>query len=587
MSNIKFRMVAYTGAAGKYDPQAPMSGNEDNFYVDDNLSDDIPSHCSADEIIEMNDYGCIMAVCDGMGGMNAGEVASAIAVQTIQEYFSPQSITYDIANSPTERERYLERLVVDAHKRIKDDAQKTPEHNGMGSTIILAWLVGNELTITWCGDSRAYIFSPKTGLQILSEDHSYVQDLVKKGLITYEDTFDHPQGNIITRSLGDPSKKAKPETRHFNVNKGDIILLCSDGLSGVLRDRKTKDSDGNYYEGDNIEDVIRNNSSSMTDCKNALWKAAEQAGWYDNVTILLCQIIDGPECDDNEMTKTFDSYKNNETSDKQEIGKRVDCDDNKNVDRNFWNNTIHFQVKFKPKFFIYAIIGIVSSFLLVILIFGMRKTNSDAFIKEQCALLEKIKVQDAFMETSGLTIDSLYFKEIKDCISSIKDSVSLRDVSKHVSDFIDEINAKTKLMNIVDEAVSSQEKNPQIVEQLTKLKRDCLHKDWNEKELKDSINKIINKETKQIVPVSNNNEVKKKSVSGKPQEAELTPVSDTIYVDFKMSPFPDYINQIDQIKKKQERNGCTYIGIYFNGKEVHENKYTAGRNYQMVFKKAK
>lgn len=584
MNNIKFRMVAYTGAAGKYDPQAPMSGNEDNFYVDDNLSDDIPSHCNADEIIEMNDCGCIMAVCDGMGGMNAGEVASAIAIQTVQEYFAPQNITCNIASSSTERERYLEKLVIDAHKRIKDDAQNIPEHNGMGSTIILAWLVGNELTITWCGDSRAYRFNTKTGLQILSEDHSYVQDLVKKGLITYEDTFDHPQGNIITRSLGDPSKKAKPETRHFSVNKGDIILLCSDGLSGVIRDKKTKDPEGNYYDGENIEDIIRNNSSTMTDCKNALWKAAEEAGWYDNVTILLCQIIDGPKNDDNVNSKTIDLYQKKDTPDKPIIDKREGCNENKTTDRSFWNNTLHFQVKFKPKLLIYSVAGIICGILLIFLIQKINKENTDSFLKDKNYLLEAIKEKNDFMKARGLPIDSLYFKNIRDSITNIRDSTGLKNVSKLVSDFISDLDAKTKIIEIVDEAISSQNNKSQIVEQLNILKQNCLHNDWTEDELKDSIKRIIDKGAKQDATKDLKN--KKGRPSSIPQEAELTPVIDTLHIEFQMLPYPNYIGQIKNLKKTQENNGYKYIGIYLNRKEVSANEYSAGKTYTMIFAKS-
>ena len=151
------------------------------------------------------------------------------------------------------------------------------------------------MTISWCGDSRAYIFNEKSGIRLISQDHSYVQELVNKGLLTYDQTFDHPQNNIITRSLGDPTKEARPESKTLKVGKGDIILLCSDGLSGVLRDRKTYDSNGQLLPEENIEDIIRANTSSMKECREALWLAAERAGWYDNVTAILCQITDGPE----------------------------------------------------------------------------------------------------------------------------------------------------------------------------------------------------------------------------------------------------------------------------------------------------
>ena len=293
--NITFRLLAYTDAAGKYDAQAYRCGNEDNFYVDDNLADNLISHCNPDQPTTLSDVGMLMVVADGMGGMNAGEVASQIAIDTVKSFFSPSKITPEMASSHEKRSSYLEKTIKMADKNIKEEAQQNPEHKGMGSTIIMAWLWKNELTISWCGDSRAYIFNQKTGIQLISEDHSYVQELVNKGLLTYEQTFDHPQNNIVTRSLGDPHKEARPESRCYYVAKGDIILLCSDGLSGVLRDKKTYDSNGNLLCEDNLEDILRVNDTSMKECREALWRAAERADWYDNVTAILCKITDGEE----------------------------------------------------------------------------------------------------------------------------------------------------------------------------------------------------------------------------------------------------------------------------------------------------
>lgn len=292
---IIFRLTAFSAAAGKYNPEAPLDGNEDNFYVDDDLNDDVLGRFQTDVDVTMSDCGCLMVVADGMGGMNAGEVASELAIETVKDYFAPGKITPKMAESPIERRRYLEFVIKEADRRIKTDAKENPAHEGMGSTIILAWIVGDKLTLSWCGDSRAYRFNPINGLEPLSRDHSYVQELVNQGALRYEDTFEHPQGNIVTRSLGDPNNSAKPETKQFDVYNEDIILLCSDGLSGVLRDRKTKDHNGNLYPGENIEDIIAAHTSSMTECRDALLAAAEKADWYDNVTVLLCQIESGAE----------------------------------------------------------------------------------------------------------------------------------------------------------------------------------------------------------------------------------------------------------------------------------------------------
>lgn len=293
--NISFRLVSYTDAAGKYSPDAFRSGNEDNFYVDDDLTDETTNRVSQDEVLQLGELGMLMVVADGMGGMNAGEVASQIAVDTVKAAFKVESLTDSVIASSQSRQKYLEQVVKQADRNIKSEARKDNNREGMGSTIIMAWLFNDELTISWCGDSRAYIFNEKSGIRLISQDHSYVQELVNKGMLTYDQTFDHPQNNIITRSLGDPTKDARPESKTLKVGKGDIILLCSDGLSGVLRDRKTYDSNGQIFPEENIEDIIRAHTSSMKECREALWIAAERGSWYDNVTAILCQITDGPE----------------------------------------------------------------------------------------------------------------------------------------------------------------------------------------------------------------------------------------------------------------------------------------------------
>lgn len=288
-------MTAFSDAAGKYNPGAIREGNEDNWYVDDNLGDEAARNWLSDREVELSGCGMLMVVADGMGGMNAGEVASEIAVETVGDYFAPGRITPELAATHASRRKYMEEVIAEADARIRKDAARNSAHEGMGSTIIMAWLVGDELSVSWCGDSRAYRFNPRTGIEMLSEDHSYVQDLVRAGTLSYEDTFGHPQGNIITRSLGDPMKKAQPETRCFKVYNSDIILLCSDGLSGVLFDREARQQTGELISPENLEDIIRSNRSSLQGCREALMDAAERNDWYDNVTVILCEILGGAE----------------------------------------------------------------------------------------------------------------------------------------------------------------------------------------------------------------------------------------------------------------------------------------------------
>lgn len=297
MKDLTFRLDGYTHAAGKYNPGAVRDGNEDAFFVDLDLSGKTIIDTAPNALLTLGDYGTIMAVADGMGGMNAGEVASQIAIDTVRAAFQPSAITPQITDSPESRAAYLENVLRRANQNIIDNATANPSRSGMGSTLIMAWLMpSGELTLTWIGDSRAYVYNPQIGIHPLSEDQSFVQQLVKKGLITYEQSFDHPQNNIIMHSLGDASQPCAPETRQFNVGKGDIILLCSDGLSGVLRDRPGKNPlTGKPYEEENIQEVIKDNYDSVSDCRKALFQAAERGKWYDNVTVIVCRIVDGPK----------------------------------------------------------------------------------------------------------------------------------------------------------------------------------------------------------------------------------------------------------------------------------------------------
>lgn len=294
-SIIKYRIAARTEAAGKYSPDAPQEGNEDNYGLICNIAQPA-AQPDFDEVVDLGEMGLLMFVADGMGGHNAGEVASKIAVDTVAEAFSSDKVSSGIAVSHEARSLYMEGVIREADKRIRAFSKQNKECEGMGSTLIIAWLVGNELSVSWCGDSRCYVYRPTPAprISMISEDHSYVQELVQRGVIPYEATFAHPRGNVVTRCLGGGGELVEPESRRAFIGKGDIVILCSDGLSGVLFD------DGRLFDGqpiseENICDVISAHRSSLRECLQELFAAAERQNWYDNVTVVACEVVEGPD----------------------------------------------------------------------------------------------------------------------------------------------------------------------------------------------------------------------------------------------------------------------------------------------------
>lgn len=253
--------------------------NEDNFTVCPDLTKGewvIPSDQQTE--IPLGQSGCLLVVADGMGGQNAGEVASAIAISTVQEMFAHANLTESVVSKTDSARDFMKKVIVEADKRVKTYSSTHSEAEGMGSTIVLAWLLGRNLHIAWMGDSRAYSYLPKEGLKRLSKDHSFVQELVDEGKLTEQQAMEHPDSNVITRSLGDTSQKAKPDAATFSVQPGEIILLCSDGLCGFCSD-------------DQICGIISQNQNDLATCKEVLTEAALNADGSDNITIALLQVV--------------------------------------------------------------------------------------------------------------------------------------------------------------------------------------------------------------------------------------------------------------------------------------------------------
>ena len=271
MSEVKFKLAAGTNV-GLF-----RQNNEDNFIVSPDLASAQWLLPKEDEYVELGQYGALLVVADGMGGMNAGEVASAIAVETVQQMFTPDNIAPIVDDSKAVQE-FMEEAAKTADLNILNRSREDSSTQGMGTTIVMAWILGQRAYVTWCGDSRCYVYNKKRGLRRLSKDHSFVQELVDKGELAPEYANDHPLSNVITRCLGNEEKRAEPETRVYELYSGDVIMLCSDGLCGLCQDA-------------HIAEVIDEYQDRAQECRNELISAALSKGGHDNVTVAVCTVL--------------------------------------------------------------------------------------------------------------------------------------------------------------------------------------------------------------------------------------------------------------------------------------------------------
>ncbi|TMK26493.1 MAG: Stp1/IreP family PP2C-type Ser/Thr phosphatase [Actinobacteria bacterium] len=208
----------------------------------------------------------LFVVADGMGGAQAGEVASRIAVDSFRHGL-------DDAAQP---ESALATLALAANSRIHDLSHSNPEHAGMGTTLTAVYVGAEEVAIAHVGDSRAYCLRDGELLR-LTDDHSLVDELLRQGRLTPEEAVEHPQRSVITRALG-PEGTVEVDTRTFRARPGDVYLLCSDGLTTMLAEEE-------------IADVLRAHPR-LRDAGEALIAAANEAGGRDNITVVLLRLED-------------------------------------------------------------------------------------------------------------------------------------------------------------------------------------------------------------------------------------------------------------------------------------------------------
>jgi PPM family protein phosphatase len=208
----------------------------------------------------------LFAIADGMGGAQAGEVASRLAAAAVKE-----------RGAGSGGERRIVELIQEANRRVYDRANTDPNTSGMGTTMTVALVEDERVAFGHVGDSRAYLLRDGR-MEQLTEDHSLVNELLKSGKLSREEAETHPQRAVITRALGtDPDVDV--DTFSVPAQTGDLFLLCSDGLTDMVSE-----------EG--ILGVVEHNRHDMERALRALVKEANRGGGEDNITVVAFEIAD-------------------------------------------------------------------------------------------------------------------------------------------------------------------------------------------------------------------------------------------------------------------------------------------------------
>jgi serine/threonine protein phosphatase PrpC len=207
----------------------------------------------------------LLIVADGMGGHNAGEIASKIAAVTIRNFIFEEFNNYE------DKEELIRDAAVKANNEVYFESQRSDRLKGMGTTVTCCLIYGEKMYVGHVGDSRAYLIN-ENGITKVTEDHSFVQELIKNGSITENEALKHPQRNLITRAVG-TEKYVIVDTKVIDIKNGDIVIMCTDGLTS-------------YVTNDEIFDIVINFKENSID---KLIDMAKERGGKDNISIIVAR----------------------------------------------------------------------------------------------------------------------------------------------------------------------------------------------------------------------------------------------------------------------------------------------------------
>lgn len=208
-------------------------------------------------------------IADGMGGESDGDIASRIAVETIVDALSHNLLD---VSTDFEIKALSAKAICESDAKISEYVDKHPDSFGMGTTVLLAVVKEDKLHISWCGDSHGYVYRGGV-VRSLTKDHSYIQELIDSGKISVEESFSHPDNNLITRYVGGGVETCSPDFCIHTISDSEIIVFCSDGLSG-------------YCKHNDIAQEI-NQAESLDELPRNLSDLAVRYGSEDDITVII------------------------------------------------------------------------------------------------------------------------------------------------------------------------------------------------------------------------------------------------------------------------------------------------------------